>query len=86
MQQVRQKRFLNLFTVFSDSVKRQVNENKQFQSNLKQIQDSNKALQESDTLKHARAAMQARFVPFFNHVCFPLFNLEPSVTFHLSTR
>ncbi|KAL3895838.1 MAG: hypothetical protein SGCHY_004457 [Lobulomycetales sp.] len=59
MQQVRQKRFLNLFTVFSDSVKRQVNENKQFQSNLKQIQDSNKALQESDTLKHARAAMQA---------------------------
>ena len=53
-----QKRNLNLFSVFSESLKRQVKENKEFQQNVKQLEDSNRKLQDSEAMKRAKVAME----------------------------
>ncbi|KAJ3109776.1 protein translocase subunit [Phlyctochytrium planicorne] len=47
----------NFFSEFAKSVKRQVEENKEFQTNLKQLSEKGTELSESDAMKSAREAM-----------------------------
>lgn len=55
---MKQKRCINLMTEFSKSLKKQMQENKEFQENLKLISNESNRIKESDTMTKAREAMK----------------------------
>ncbi|KAJ3090869.1 protein translocase subunit [Quaeritorhiza haematococci] len=56
--QHQQTRSLNLIAEFVNSIKRQVQENKEFQQNVKLLSDETTRVAESDAMQRARAAME----------------------------
>jgi import inner membrane translocase subunit TIM44 len=54
-----QKRYLNLFNVFSQSIKRQVAENKELQENVKYLTDESTRLNQTEAMQRAKDAMKS---------------------------
>ncbi|KAK5664897.1 protein translocase subunit [Batrachochytrium dendrobatidis] len=52
-----QARAVNVFSVFSESIKRQIDENKEFQENVKQLGEQSTKIAESDAVTRAREAV-----------------------------
>ncbi|KAH6563645.1 hypothetical protein BASA50_010344 [Batrachochytrium salamandrivorans] len=52
-----QTRAINVFSAFSDSIKRQIEENKDFQQNVKQLGEQSTKITESDAVSRAREAV-----------------------------
>ena len=54
-----QKRNLNVFAEFVNSIRRQVKENQEFRKNVQLLSDETTRLSESDTMKKAKEAMKS---------------------------